>query len=217
MIYIQPDPLKPDAIRVIFDSEIIFGKWLLVIRENSKNDRELEEYRKNESFQVSNIFEILKNAQAVDICFLIDCTGSMDKYIDEVKTVINRGLEKLRGVFKNIDLIEECKQLIEVAKAKGLHESEILAKENNKDTAVNNEFRKSKQAWINDNHHPIIMKIANFSEKITGMPRENQEELQVATYEPNGKFVEHFDSVSMKIENIVIELIITLVKEELLY
>jgi hypothetical protein len=28
MIYIQPDPLKPDAIRVIFDSEIIFGKWL---------------------------------------------------------------------------------------------------------------------------------------------------------------------------------------------
>jgi hypothetical protein len=117
----------------------------------------------------------------------------------------------------NILTPEECKQLIEVAKAKGLHESEILAKENNKDTAVNNEFRKSKQAWINDNHHPIIMKIANFSEKITGMPRENQEELQVATYEPNGKFVEHFDSVSMKIENIVIELIITLVKEELLY
>jgi hypothetical protein len=33
-----------------------------------------------------------------------------------------------------------------------------------------------------------------FSEKITGIPKENQEELQVATYEPNGKFVEHFDS-----------------------
>ncbi len=64
----------------------------------------MEEYRKNESFQVSNIFEILKNSQAVDICFLIDCTGSMDKYIDEVKTVINRGLEKLRKVFENIDL-----------------------------------------------------------------------------------------------------------------
>jgi prolyl 4-hydroxylase len=93
----------------------------------------------------------------------------------------------------NILTPEECKQLIEVAKAKGLHESEILAKENNKDTAVNNEFRKSKQAWINDNHHPIIMKIANFSEKITGMPRENQEELQVAKYEPGGKFVEHYD------------------------
>jgi hypothetical protein len=48
MIYIQPDPLKPDAIRVIFDSEILFGKWLLVIRENSKKDRELEEYRKKQ-------------------------------------------------------------------------------------------------------------------------------------------------------------------------
>ena len=48
MIYIQPDPLKPDAIRVIFDSEILFGKWLLVIRENSKNDRDLEEYRKKQ-------------------------------------------------------------------------------------------------------------------------------------------------------------------------
>ncbi len=51
MIYIQPDPLKPDAIRVIFDSEVIFGKWLLVIRENTKNDQELEEYRKKYMFR----------------------------------------------------------------------------------------------------------------------------------------------------------------------
>jgi prolyl 4-hydroxylase len=89
---------------------------------------------------------------------------------------------------------EECKKLIEVAIEKGLHESEILSKEDNKDTTVNNEFRKSKQAWLNDNHHEIIMKIANFSEKITGISKENQEEIQIAMYEPNGKFLEHFDS-----------------------
>lgn len=28
MIYIQADPLKPEAIRVVFDSEVVFAKWL---------------------------------------------------------------------------------------------------------------------------------------------------------------------------------------------
>jgi len=88
---------------------------------------------------------------------------------------------------------EECKKLIELATKQGLHNSEILNNEDGKDTAVNTEFRKSKQTWIADDHHAITMKIAKFAEKISGLPRSNQEELQVAKYEPGGKFVEHYD------------------------
>ena len=42
MIYIQPDPLKPDAIRVIFDSELIYNQWLKCVRENSKTDEDFK-------------------------------------------------------------------------------------------------------------------------------------------------------------------------------
>ena len=41
-------------IRVIFDSEIEFGKWLQAIRENSKTDEELAEIaRKTETYRQS--------------------------------------------------------------------------------------------------------------------------------------------------------------------
>lgn len=41
MIFIQPDPLKSEAIRVVFDSETIFNQWLKIIRDNSKSDEEI--------------------------------------------------------------------------------------------------------------------------------------------------------------------------------
>lgn len=54
MIYIQADPLKSEVIRVIFDSELLFGQWLQAIRENCKTDDELREVSKSmhESFNV---------------------------------------------------------------------------------------------------------------------------------------------------------------------
>ena len=48
MIYIQANPLKPDAIRVVFDSEVIFGQWLNAVRENSKTDSEFKEIMKKQ-------------------------------------------------------------------------------------------------------------------------------------------------------------------------
>ena len=78
---------------------------------------------------------------------------------------------------------QECKELIRLANKKGLHQSEILNNTDGKDTEVRTEFRKSKQAWLPNSYDKIVMKIANFSEKITGIPKENQEELQVAKYE----------------------------------
>ena len=38
--------------------------------------------------QVGQLFETLKRSQTVDLCFLVDCTDSMQSYIDEVKNKI---------------------------------------------------------------------------------------------------------------------------------
>ncbi len=64
----------------------------------------MAKYKEDEKFRISNIIETLKQAQTVDVCFLVDCTGSMDQYIDEIKTIIKRGLEKLTKIFKDIQL-----------------------------------------------------------------------------------------------------------------
>ena len=47
--------------------------------------------------QVGQLFETLKRSQTVDLCFLIDCTDSMQSYIDEVKNKIK-------------DLVFDCKE-----------------------------------------------------------------------------------------------------------
>ncbi len=54
--------------------------------------------------KISNLIKELKDAESVDICFLVDCTSSMDPYIDQVKTIINSALIKLKSVYKNIKL-----------------------------------------------------------------------------------------------------------------
>ena len=55
-------------------------------------------------FKISKLFMDLKNAEKVDICFLIDSTGSMSGVINEVKTVINRIIERLTKRFKDLAL-----------------------------------------------------------------------------------------------------------------
>jgi prolyl 4-hydroxylase len=89
---------------------------------------------------------------------------------------------------------EECNEIIQFAKDKGMHESDVLSYGTDSGTAVNNDYRKSKTAWLQDDDHPLCMRLAQYSEQITTIPRENQEMLQVAHYEPNGKFNEHFDA-----------------------
>lgn len=54
MIYIQPDPLKPDAIRIIFDSELIYNQWLKSVRENSKSDAEFQQLQEAQQELIRN-------------------------------------------------------------------------------------------------------------------------------------------------------------------
>ena len=64
-IYIQEDPLKAEAIRVSFDSETEFNKWLEVVQQSRKTDAELIEIQKQkqaEQNEETNSVQIRKNA-----------------------------------------------------------------------------------------------------------------------------------------------------------
>ncbi len=95
---------------------------------------------------------------------------------------------------RNILTAEECESIIELAKAKGLQDSSVLAYGKEADTEMDTNFRKSKQTWFEDNASPVIKKIADYCEEITGLPKANQEMIQVAQYEKGGKFNKHYDA-----------------------
>jgi len=95
---------------------------------------------------------------------------------------------------RNILTPEECDTLIELAKAKGMEDSSVLAYGKEKDTETDTDYRKSKQTWFEDNASPVIQKIADYCEQITGLPKANQEMIQVAHYETGGKFNAHYDA-----------------------
>ena len=54
--------------------------------------------------KIANLFHELKQAEKVDICFMLDATGSMDSYIAEAKTVIHRITDSLRKRFQDFQL-----------------------------------------------------------------------------------------------------------------
>jgi prolyl 4-hydroxylase len=93
----------------------------------------------------------------------------------------------------NILTPEECKLLINMAKDSGLKNSEVFSYNKKSFTEVNNNYRTSDQVWLPDKEHSITMKIARICEKITGISKNHQERLQVAHYNKNGKFEEHYD------------------------
>lgn len=88
----------------------------------------------------------------------------------------------------------ECDDIIAYASKKGLSESDVLDYATSTGTSVNNDYRTSKTAWLQDNEHPVCHKLAVISEKLTGIPKRNQEMSQVAFYQSGGKFNEHFDA-----------------------
>jgi prolyl 4-hydroxylase len=94
----------------------------------------------------------------------------------------------------NVLTKDECLKLINYTKKFGLQTSEVLTYGKGKDSGIDSDYRKGKQAWINDNHNEVVSKLAKQSEKLTGIPIKNQEQTQVAMYETGGMFKEHYDS-----------------------
>lgn len=94
----------------------------------------------------------------------------------------------------NLFTPKECEEIIEYAKKKGLHDSDVLSYSAASGSETNHKYRNSKTCWITDEELVCAMKMAIFSEHISDIPKKNQEMMQVAWYQPNGKFNEHFDA-----------------------
>ena len=54
--------------------------------------------------KVSKLILDLKNAEKVDLCFMVDGTGSMERYIKEAKTVVHRLVDRLARKFQDFQL-----------------------------------------------------------------------------------------------------------------
>lgn len=54
--------------------------------------------------KISKIFIDLRKAEEVDICFMMDCTGSMWSYINEAKNVVHCVVDKLCKKFQDFKL-----------------------------------------------------------------------------------------------------------------
>jgi prolyl 4-hydroxylase len=98
--------------------------------------------------------------------------------------------------YPNLLTSEECDSLIAYSQQKGMTASDVLDYASTSGTVVNNDYRTSKTAWIQDSEHHVCAKMAALSEKLTGLPKCNQEMAQVAHYESGGKFNEHYDACS---------------------
>lgn len=96
--------------------------------------------------------------------------------------------------YTNLFTPEECKRMIEIGIENGMKESDVLTYGKESDTEVNNSYRKSKQTWVPDSKHPLFQKFANLAAELSGIPVSHQEMTQVAVYDPQGKFNEHYDA-----------------------
>ena len=84
---------------------------------------------------------------------------------------------------------EECKQIIELAKPE-LKRSKVIGESGDDISKI----RTSYQAWIDDRENPIVKKISELAKKYTGLPEENQEDLQVLRYKEGQEYRPHYDA-----------------------
>ena len=96
----EKDDLKKQIQKKLFESEINKLKSKTELESLKKEEAEITFRQK----QISDLFLLLKQAEKVDLCFMVDCTGSMDSFINEVKVVIHRIFQRLSKVFKDFSL-----------------------------------------------------------------------------------------------------------------
>eukprot|EP00475_Leptophrys_vorax_P024766 TRINITY_DN3426_c0_g1_i6.p1 TRINITY_DN3426_c0_g1~~TRINITY_DN3426_c0_g1_i6.p1 ORF type:complete len:587 (+),score=166.02 TRINITY_DN3426_c0_g1_i6:22-1782(+) len=54
--------------------------------------------------KIRQVFKIIRESEKVDLCFLVDCTGSMSTLISEIKDKINTIVTKLSATMKNANI-----------------------------------------------------------------------------------------------------------------
>ncbi len=86
------------GIFIHFDHNLIFFTL--------KGETDRQKFNEAEKSKLSNVLNniMLNASENVDVCFLVDCTGSMDPYIDNVKTIIKEGTNRLKKVYTDLKL-----------------------------------------------------------------------------------------------------------------
>lgn len=97
----------------------------------------------------------------------------------------------------NFLTLEECNQILQISTNK-LIDSKVYSPSAD---LVDEKVRISKQTWLNDNNHPLILDLSKRIAKITGTRLTDQEELQVVNYHPGGFYKPHYDACNRKVEN----------------
>lgn len=120
------------------------------------------------------------------LLFIYNNVSSKEPYIN-----VNIDPNHILQEYPNLLNENECNEIIQLAKNKGLSKSKVV--ENNQLNKENHEFRNSSQCWISASSHPSLLKLAKISQDVTGLPLENQEEVQIVRYTEGGKFDAHFD------------------------
>ena len=129
--------------------------------------------------------------------FMVMAAIVYDAYVErsktiKVKTHVVNGYKVYE--IKNVLNKQDCLDLIEFSKKKGLSNSMVWSYDGQSGNQLDESHRKSKQTWIGDAEHRVALKMAIISEFVTGIPRDHQEALQVAMYEKLGKFNDHYDA-----------------------
>jgi hypothetical protein len=88
----EEERLKKEIEKRKLDSKITKEMKQSKILELKKELIEIELKQQN----ILSIFSLLKDAENVDICFLIDCTGSMEPVINDVKNNIHKIINILK-------------------------------------------------------------------------------------------------------------------------
>ncbi len=143
---------------------------------------------------LKNVKNVKKNVKS------LKNVENIDKNM-EPQEFTNQALKIQKHPFGNYEIWEidnlltnsECEELIRYATSKGLEESSVwnhTAQGNEKET----DHRRSHQTWLKNEEHEVAAKLSRISEEITGVPMENQEQLQVARYDIHGMFNDHYDA-----------------------
>ena len=146
----------------------------------------------NIPYSIDDIYKYVKN----DMLNMFD-TIDIETRIKTVETVAGyRCMKHTYNKFKiweiyNLLSEAECNRIIQISKQGGFVEAQVLK---NDGTAGNNDYvRKGKVSWLRKNRDLLIGKLSRITSKITNIPVENQETLQVAKYDPGDMFTSHYD------------------------
>ena len=114
--------------------------------------------------------------------------------LSDARSIVGSGDYKIVE-FPNFFSKIECEKIISLAKLRGgMKSAETLDASNVSLSSYNPNSRTSKTRFIGDEEDALILEVSNVVAELTEQPLENQEMMQVAMYQRDGKFDEHYDA-----------------------